>query len=140
MPELSDRVRKKLAGNPSIDRITDTQVIFTPKFKIQAVELNLQGRNPRDIFIQAGIDVSLFKDDFPKKTVSRWKKIYQSDGPDALKEERRGLNSVGRPKSTMVGDDSRALAERVAYLEAENFILKKLNALAAKSRKKKGLK
>lgn len=140
MPKLSDNVHKSLLHHPFVEKITDTQVLFTAEFKIHAVKMNLKGQSPKDIFIEAGIDVSLFKEEFPKKSVSRWKKIYEDYGEDAFKHERRGLSSTGRPKTARNSNDVAELQERLAYLEAENFILKKLNALAAKSRKKKGLK
>jgi transposase len=140
MPKLSDSVRKSLLHNPWVERITDTQVLFTAEFKIHAVKMNLKGQSPKDIFLNAGIDVSLFREEFPKKSVSRWKMIHHDYGDDGFKQERRGLSSTGRPKKTSNSDDIKELQERLAYLEAENFILKKLNALAAKSRKKKDSK
>lgn len=140
MSKFSEKERKFLESNPYVQKVTSSQVLFTPGFKIKAVELSLEGVSPHDIFNRLGVDSTLFLPDFPKKSVSRWRKIYDSLGAEGLREERRGKSSTGRPKRSFDPSDPASLLERIAYLEAENYILKKLEALAAKHEKKKGSK
>ena len=136
MPFLTDQVRKELSRSPYVEKVTESQVIFTAKFKLMAIELNLLGQSPRNIFNHHGINTAYFEDDYPKKTVSRWKKIHERLGDEGL-SERRGKNSKGRPKRKPDGTDTKALLARLAYLEAENYILKKLKALAKEQQNSK---
>jgi transposase len=140
MPSFSLAAQKALSRNPNVQKVGSSQILFTGLFKIQAVKLNLRGKSPSDIFNDHGIDTALFLDDYPKKSVSRWRKIYEKLGEAGLLEERRGKGSKGRPKRKLDARDPEALLARIAYLEAENFIIKKLNALVAARERKKNSK
>ncbi len=132
MEKLSDADRKRLLLNRFVEKITDSHVYFTSEFKIMAVKANENGKRPKDIFHEAGIDTSIFNDDFPKKSVSRWRKIFQDEGELGLKQEKRGKKSTGRPKNQKF----KSLEAELAYLRLENDFLKKLHALAASKEKK----
>ncbi len=60
--------------------------------------------------------------------VPNWERIYLTEGPEGLYEERRGRGSKGRPAqmSRKVEED---LLTEVQRLRAENAYLKKLQAL-----------
>ena len=137
MQKFPDQVKQILLKSGCVEKVTDSQVAFTAEFKIKAVRANLDGKSPEDIFILNGIDPSLFLPGFPKKTLARWKKIFERDGENGLRSENRGKDSTGRPKRQFDPNDVKSLQERVALLEAENFILKKLRALATENEKKK---
>lgn len=136
MKKWSEADKKALLSNKYVSKITGSQVTFSPTFKIKAVEMNLEGKSPRDIFFSLGIDPAYFVSDYPKKTISRWRKIYLEKGKDALKEENRGQGSTGRPKKEYDPNDMDSVRARLAYLEAENDFLKKLHALADLKEKK----
>ena len=65
-------------------------------------------------------------------TLSKWERIYYEEGKEALFEERRGRNSMGKKKPVKpknnVNQNEDLLAE-VQRLRMENEYLKKLNAL-----------
>jgi transposase-like protein len=132
MGKLSETDRKRLLSNKFVEKITASNVAFSSEFKIQAVKKNIDGQSPVDIFKSAGIDVSLFNADFPKKSISRWKKIYLEEGEKGLKQEKRGKGATGRPKNQQF----RSLEAELEYLRLENDFLKKLHALAASKEKK----
>lgn len=136
MERLSESDKKALSKSKYVAKITETQILFTASFKIKAVEMSLDGFTPREIFLKLGIDPSFFLSDYPKKSISRWKKVYLERGPEALEEEKRGKKAKGRPKKTFDPNDSASLLARLAYLEAENDFLKKLHALADLKEKK----
>lgn len=140
MSKFSTKVISELSKCKYVRKVSATQVLFTPDFKILAVKLNLEGLSPADIFNQHGINTALFLEDYPKKSVTRWKKIYLELGEAGLREERRGKGATGRPRRTFDGTDVESLLRRVADLEMENFVLKKLKALADSYEKKKGSK
>ncbi len=54
--KITRKQRKALAENPNVLKITDSQVMFKPEFKIKAVEANLNGEPPGLIFGRHGID------------------------------------------------------------------------------------
>lgn len=139
MSKFSDHDRQELLKSPYVSSVTDSQITFTPEFKKEVVERNLRGISPADAFKELGINIALFLTDFPKKSASRWKKIYEEEGFEGLKEK-RGKSATGRPKRSFDPNNVKDLQRRIMELEAENFIIKKLNALAANSRKKKGSK
>jgi transposase len=140
MSKFSEVERKKLLSNKYVQKVTDTQVLFTSEFKIKAIELFSQGFSPEKVFLKLEIDTSLFLPAFPKKSITRWRKIYKEYGVEGLIQENRGRNSTGRPKKTKTTSDLKSLQEKIEQLEAENFVLKKLHALAADYEKKKNSK
>jgi len=137
MARFSEADKKRLHSNPYVEKISATHVSFTAEFKIKAVKERLEGKTPIQIFTEAGLDVSLFLQDLPKKSIDRWKKIYLKEGVKGFKIERRGKGAKGRPIKSYDPNDLDSVLDRLAYLEVENEFLKKLHALAAESQKKK---
>lgn len=136
MSSFSEKDRRSLESNPLIQSVGPNQIQFTPKFKLKALKLHAEGFRPSDIFLKLGVDPNLFLKDYPKKCLSRWKKIVDTHGEKGLVQERRGKGATGRPKKAVLKDE-KALLARIAYLEAENEFLKKLRALAEKEESKK---
>lgn len=133
MGKLSESDKKRLLSNRFVEKITNSHIVFTAEFKIRAVKENLQGKTPIKIFEEAGINSSLFLEEFPKKSIARWKKVFLEKGADGFKEEKRGKGSTGRPKQQRFN----SIEEELEYLRLENDFLKKLHALAAEYQKKK---
>lgn len=133
MALLSDSNRKSLENNPNVKKVTSSNVTYSTKFKVYSVKRFKKGHTPREIFMGAGIDLTLFGDSYAKKCLQRWSKIYEEFGEAGFKAERRGSGASGRPKKKKF----KSPEEELAYLRAENDFLKKLHALAAKYEKKK---
>ncbi len=134
MGKFSETDKKTLLSSPYVEKITDSHVVFTIKFKTLAVQKFFEGNHPISIFNDLGINASLFLPDFPKKSIDRWKKVILTEGVDGFKNERRGRSATGRPKEPKF----KSLDEEVAYLREENAFLKKLRALAEEYQKKNG--
>lgn len=134
MGKLSDADRKFLLSSPFVEKITESHVVFTAKFKAKVIKMYFEGISPIDAFNNLGIDPSLFHPDFPKKSVARWKSIFFEYGYEGFEQENRGKGSTGRPKHPKFN----SLEEEVAYLREENDFLKKLMALAEEYQKKNG--
>lgn len=133
MGKFSVADKKRLLSSPYVEKITDSHVVFSVRFKTLAVKKNLEGSNPSDIFNELGIDSSLFLPDFARKSITRWKQIYFDEGVEGFENENRGKSATGRPKQKF-----NSLEEEVAYLREENALLKKLQALAEEYQKKNG--
>lgn len=136
MEKLSEPEKNALLASKYVAKVTGSQVSFTSSFKIKAVEMNLEGKSPSEIFLFLGIDVALFLPGYPKKCITRWKKIFLKEGKEGLQEDKRGKKAKGRPKKKYDPDDINSVMARLAYLEAENDFLKKLHALADLKEKK----
>lgn len=130
MGPFSDTDRKKLESNPVVEKVTNSQVTFTTKFKLAALKKYDSGITPKRIFMEANLDLSLFTDEFSKKTLQRWRRIRDRDGLEGFRKERRGTGATGRPKN-----QNHSHEIEIALLKAEISILKKLQALA-KAREK----
>lgn len=128
MGPLSNTDRKNLEKNPNVLKVTESTVTYKPSFKVKALKQLSKGSSPKEIFESAGIDLSQFNPDYAKKTLQRWRKIFNQFGEDGLKEERRGSGATGRPK----GIKFKNLEEEIAYLRAEVEFLKKIRALDEK--------
>ena len=110
---LSEVDKKRLLSNRYVKKITNSHISFTAEFKVMAVEMNLKGSNPVDIFNESGIDSSLFNVELPKKSIFRWKKVYLKEGSKGLAAEKRGKKSTGRP----AGRKFKSLEAELEYLE-----------------------
>lgn len=134
MGKFTEADKKILLSSSYVEKITDSHVVFTVKFKTLAIQKYFEGNHPINIFSELGINTSLFLPDFPKKSIDRWKTVFLEDGVEGLESERRGKRATGRPKQQKF----KSLEEEVAYLREENAFLKKLRALAEEYQKKNG--
>lgn len=138
MGKWSQSERELLLLNKYVSKVTDTNIAYTSEFKLLAVKEYRSGKSPQQIFKDAGFDLSAFEGEYAKKTIYRWSKILDEDGAKGLKVEKRGKSSTGRPKRKYDPSDLESVLKRLAYLEVENDLLKKLHALEEESLKKKG--
>lgn len=131
--KLNQQILKALKGNRWIEKITESQIIYTYKFKIESVESYLRGVPPEDIFREAGIPLDLLKKNYARNCLKRWVKQFKEHGLEALKEDKRGTTKgpgKGRPR-----DLSRKLTyeELQAIVQVQTEVidtLKKRRALA----------
>ncbi len=133
MALFSDSDRKELENSPHVFKVTGSNVTYTSKFKINAVKTYLNGKSPKEIFREGGINLGLFEESYAKRALARWRKIYSEAGPQGLKAERRGSGATGRPP----GKKFSSQEDELRYLRSENDFLKKLRALAKNYQKKK---
>ncbi len=124
------KARATLEECPSVEKVSETQVIFTKRFKVSAVKDYKAGKSPSEIFLNAGLNPKLFLRSYCTKRIIHWTKCFDKYG--SFNEERRGKQATGRtkgvatPKAPKTAEEVKA---RLAYLEAENDFLKKLHAL-----------
>ncbi|MFJ9502147.1 IS3 family transposase [Brevibacillus centrosporus] len=123
--------------NPNVHRVTEKNITYSPQFKVAAVQAYQEGHTPMEIFLQAGFHIEMIGRDMPKKCLLRWRKVYATFGEAGLIEERRGKASSGRkPDGELSAEEKLRRAEaRIRLLEAENELLKKLEALERQASK-----
>jgi transposase-like protein len=132
---LSDHQIRKLLENPNVEEITEKHIHFTPEFKIRAVELNLKGTSPEEIFQTHGFDLSLFTDRYAVYAIKRWRKKYNEEGKSSLNTSQSGTKATGRPKKDGPEDYTKEELWNLLHLQRDMIIeIKKQKALAKKKK------
>jgi hypothetical protein len=124
--------RAKILQNKNVLRVGETQITYSPDFKVEAVHANLvEGKPPYLIFLDAGFDLDLIGHDTPKYCLKEWRAVIQQRGEQGLRNDRRGKGSTGRPteRALTIEEKLHRAEARVRYLEKENEFLKKLDAI-----------
>lgn len=111
--------KEELLKSEAIEKIANSSATYSNEFKVFAVGEYLTGKTPLQIFIEAGINVNILGKEQPNKCLSRWRKIHDKYGVNALLQENRGVASSGRPSKKIL-----TIEEKLAKLERENEILK----------------
>jgi len=133
MQNLSNAHKKALLENPNVVKITESHVVFNPKFKLKAVELYLAGTSPTDIFLSNGIEPCFFIPDFCRNCIKRWVSKYQSDGKNAFIRETRGSGTHTKPVKANLDSYSMDDLKSIILVQEEMIEeLKKRKALARK--------
>lgn len=131
--------RKQLENNPNVSHVTEKNISYAPEFKEKAVQENLAGKGPMDIFLSHGFDIHVIGAHKPKQCLKRWRRSHEKYGNEGFYTELRGKGSTGRPSSKeMTVEEKLKKAEaRIAFLEMENDFLKKLEELERQAKKNK---
>lgn len=134
---FNEHQRRQIEANPHVVSVSDRSIQYTVAFKLKAVQDNLKGKGPSEIFKAAGFDIEIIGLSKIQSAIHRWKKIYQIHGEKGFTEERRGKGSTGRPRAENLSADKKlAKAEaRIQLLEAELTLLKKLDEMERKAKK-----
>jgi len=110
---FTEKQKKELLHNQNVLELKGCSIIYTRKFKQNALKQYQLGESAVQIFTCAGFDLELIGKENPVKLLSKWrlKKYEQTSEPlsKSVKEKK--------------------LIARIQYLEAENEFLKKLEAL-----------
>ncbi len=130
MLKLNEKERKTLQNHKFIEKVTEKQVTFSFKFKLQSVQKYFKGKSASLIFKEAKFPVGIFSNKYTSGCLNRWRTSYKKHGEKGLSLDKRGQNAIN---STDLKDmNIQDLLERVEYLEQENNFLKKLKALKEK--------
>lgn len=123
--------RRQLEANSYVKSVSDRAIQYTADFKIHAVQLNLAGKGPIEIFREAGFDLEIIGMNKAQSALARWRKTFQAYGEAGFLQERRSKASSGRPKKEHLSTEKKlAQAEtRIRLLEAEVTLLKKLEEM-----------
>ncbi len=122
---FSEEEMLHLSSLSAVKKVTSKQIQYTTEFKEQAVRESSAGKFAKQIFIEAGFDVSIFAPGYCKGLIKQWKRKLRRGGDEALQPKTKG-----RPKKDVSKELSHEeLLLKLAYLEEENRLLKKYQAL-----------
>jgi len=106
---FTDQEREELNNNPYVKSVGKVSVFYTQEFKEKAVFEHSRGKTAKQIFIDAGFSLDVIGPERPKDCLGEWRRN------DKVRNQRY--------------QDLRSANAKIAYLEAENELLKKLEAL-----------
>lgn len=128
---FSSEEQQRLMANSNVKRCSERSITYTATFKERAVQQYAEGHTARDIFKQAGFDISLIGKKQPKFCLQRWRVRYKEEGTKGLADG-RGQNRTGKKKRINTETDRlKWLEAEVKYLKAENAFLAQLRAKRA---------
>lgn len=110
--EFTEEERKMLSNNPCVYSVGKVSVFYTDEFKQKALKEYLNGKSAKQIFIDAGIDLDVIGERNAVYNLGEWRK-----------------NAKIAPKRMERYRNLKDAYDKIAYLEAENEFLKKLEAL-----------
>jgi transposase len=129
--------RSTLLANRNVQDVTEKSVSFTSAFKIKAVHKYLDGASPDQIFLDAGIPINYFKEEYSRFCLKRWVHKFRTEGEESLNDDQRGkmAESPGRPKKENPQDLT--YDELLILVEIQKGALEELKKKNALARKKK---
>src|SRR5574344_1059302 len=119
--ELTEEQKRILLQNPNVEDVGKYSIYYKKEFIQQALKLDNEGLLPREIFKQAGFDLSIIGKSAPTTCLGNWR----HQNKFKTKSETKYL-----AKETKKNKALKAIMEENKYLKAENEFLKKLQALS----------
>ena len=119
-----------LKRNSNVFECGKRSVHYTAEFKKRALELYIQGISPKEIWKQAGFNISWWKKRYCDDTIKDWRRLVKNGGIESLSRH-GGIPYDHGAKSKK--DKFKRLELEVKYLKAENDFLAKLRAKRAES-------
>lgn len=134
---LTKKEQEQLKRNPNVIAVSDKAITYTDEFKRHFIAQNEQGKLPRDIFEEAGLDVECIGLERVRSSGKRWRASYREAGVEGLQDTRK--TNSGRPSERELTLEQKIerLEAKNQLLRAENELLKKLDLLERQMLKKK---
>lgn len=126
---FSDKEINILKKNPNIKRISKLSITYSDSFKRIFIEEYLDGKSPRQIFEENGLDINILGINRLEQSASRWKKAYQKDGIIGLVDTRR--TESGRPLERELSKEEiiQRQEAKIKLLEGQVELLKKADLI-----------
>jgi transposase len=113
----------ELEKNPYIQKVSEKSITYGKAFKEKFLEEYQQGKSPREILAEMGVDYRVLGKRRVDGLITRMKQYAAR--PEGCRDNRE--NSSGRPstKEYTPTEKINRLEQKIAYLEQENEFLKK---------------
>lgn len=129
--------QKDLKHNPYVKEVSDKAITYTDEFKRLFIAQSETGKLPREIFEEAGFDVSVIGITRVRKAANRWRSAYKKHGISVLEDTRKHGSGRLRERELSIEEKYARLEVKMRLLEAENELLKKIDLLERQLLKKK---
>jgi transposase-like protein len=134
---LTKKEQEQLERNPNVMAVSEKVITYTDEFKRHFIAQNEQGKTPREIFEEVGLDVECIGLDQIRSAGKRWRASYRDADVEGLQDTRK--TNSGRPseRELTLEEKIKRLEAKNRLLQAENELLKKLDLLERQMKKKK---
>ena len=124
--QFSKEETLELSKNPFVKNVSCKSITYTNEFKIHFITEYNNGKNPTQIFREAGFDTNIIGAKRIKSASERWRKSYKENGILGLDDSR--VNNSGKPRKRKLTDKEiiEMKNAEIAYLKAELELVKKL--------------
>lgn len=122
---FTKKEQEQLKRNPNVQAVSEKAITYTDEFKRHFITENDNGKLPREIFEEAGLNVDLIGLQRVSSAGKRWRAAYREAGVVGLQDTRK--TNSGRPSEKEL-----SLEEKITRLEAKNQLLRAENELLKK--------
>jgi len=133
MATFPKEVRVKLEANINIYKVTSKNIYYTDDFKLKAVEEYNNGKEPENIFKDAGIDVNILalyrKEKYMERRLQNWNSSQTSITSDISNTLEENLNGEKDASSFKAQDERSELAIYSNILSQGKDIIEELGKI-----------
>lgn len=134
-PSFTKEQIERFVRNKNVLKFCGKYLAYTPEFKMRAVDEFLnKGMSAKEIFEQAGFDMTAITKFKPRYLISDWLKVFKARGFDGFKRDNRGKGGGRYPKISPPLTDKEKIKKlelEILYLQKENDFLARLRAKRA---------
>lgn len=134
---FTPKEQELLKGNPYVQEVSEKAITYTDEFKRLFISENEQGKLPRTIFEEAGLDADLIGLSRIQAAGKRWRSAYREKGITGLEDTRKTNSGHPIKRELSLGEKIARLEAQNRLLQAENELLKKLDLLERQMIRKK---
>jgi len=128
---------KVLSQNKYVRAVSTKAITYSDEFKRIFIVENEKGKLPRDIFDEHGFDINILGIKRIESSGKRWRAAHRNNGMSGLRDTRKENTGRPREKDLSLEEKYKRLETQNNLLKAENELLKKLDMMERRSRKKK---
>lgn len=134
---FTDEQVEKLKQNPNVKHVSRKSITYQDHFKAEFMRAYEKGQLPKQIFYEAGFDISVLGDRRINSSTARWKK--QAQRIEGFKDTRK--DESGRPRTRDLSKDEIIQKQKaqIEYLKQERDFLLELERLERLAIKKETL-
>ncbi len=134
---ITKKEQEQLKRNPNVKAVSEKAITYTDEFKRHFIMENENGKLPREIFEEAGLDVEQIGLERIRSAGKRWRATYRKTGVEGLQDTRKTNSGRLLERELTLEEKIARLEAKNQLLRAENELLKKLDQLERQMMKKK---
>ena len=124
---LTEQEMNILRKNPFVSDVDETRIIYTNKFKFHFMKEYLEGKKPKQIFVEAGFDTEILGAKRIERAARRWRDSYNAGGLGTYHDgtvKNRVRKKDNEPMRNILLQKIDALQKEVEELRRENELLR----------------
>ncbi|WP_413463246.1 IS3 family transposase [Bacillus sp. B1-b2] len=123
---FTEKEIKLLSLNKYVKSVSPKGITYTNEFKHIFIGEKEKGKLTREIFEACGFDAEVLGTDRIYSASKRWKRAYEKEGVNGLRDTRTEKSGRSRERSLSLEEKNARLEAQINLLKAENELLKKI--------------